>query len=116
RKILEILGEHGLAFCTLTKGGTRAIRDIELFRPKHDAFACTLTSLDEGFSRKWERHAALPIERISALQRFHDRGIFTWVSLEPTLDVDASIEIVKETHEFVDLYKVGRVNYLPMTK
>ena len=28
---------------------------------------------------------------------------------EPTLDVDASIEIVKQTHGFVDLYKVGRV-------
>ena len=35
---------------------------------------------------------------------------------EPTLDVDASIEIVKQTHGFVDLYKVGRVNYMPMTK
>jgi hypothetical protein len=26
------------------------------------------------------------------------------------------VEIVKQTHDFVDLYKVGRVNYLPMTK
>jgi DNA repair photolyase len=116
RKTLKILRKHGLGFCALTKGGTRAIRDIDLFRPKRDAFACTLTSLDESFSRKWERNAALPIERIIALQTFHGRGIFTWVSLEPTLDVDASIEIVKQTHEFVDLYKVGRVNYLPMTK
>lgn len=116
RKTLKILRDHGLAFCTLTKGGTRAIRDIELFRPERDAFACTLTSLDELFSRKWERNAALPIERIVALRTFHDRGIFTWVSLEPTLDVDASIKIVEETHDFVDLYKIGRVNYLPMTK
>jgi hypothetical protein len=46
----------------------------------------------------------------------YDRGIFTWVSLEPTLDVDASIAIVEATHGFVDLFKVGRVNYLPMTK
>jgi DNA repair photolyase len=116
RKTLKILRDHGLGFCTLTKGGTRAIRDIELFRPERDAFACTLTSLDESFSSKWERKAALPIERIIGLRTFHDRGIFTWVSLEPTLDVDASERIVEETHEFVDLYKVGRVNYLPMTK
>src|SRR5215471_17443112 len=32
RATLEILIEHGLAFCTLTKGGTRALRDTDLFR------------------------------------------------------------------------------------
>ncbi len=54
--------------------------------------------------------------RIGTLEAFHDRGIFTWVSLEPTLDVEASLAIVRETHAFVDLFKIGRVNYLPMTK
>jgi len=116
RPALEILIDHGLGICTLTKGGTRALADIDLFRPSRDAFASTLTSLDDRFSKKWERNAALPADRVAAIRAFHDRGIFTWVSLEPTLDVDASIEIVKATHEFVDLYKVGRVNYLPMTK
>jgi DNA repair photolyase len=116
RQALEVLIEHGLAFCTLTKGGTRALRDVDLFRPDRDAFASTLTSLDDSFSRKWEASAALPADRITALQRFHDAGIFTWVSLEPTLDVESSMEIVRQTHSFVDLYKIGRVNYLPMTK
>jgi len=116
RQTLETLIEHGLGFCTLTKGGTRALRDLDLFRPDRDAFACTLTSLDEGFSAKWERHAALPSDRIAALQAFHAAGLFTWVSLEPTLDVASSLAIVEATHGFVDLFKVGRVNYLPMTR
>jgi len=116
RQTLEVLREHGMGFCTLTKGGTRALRDLDLFRPDRDAFACTLTSLQDHFSRKWERGAALPGDRIKALQRFHAAGIFTWVSLEPTLDVLASQFIVQHTHHFVDLYKIGRVNYLPMTK
>jgi len=113
---IEILQEHGLAVCTLTKGGSRSLRDIDLFRPDRDAFASTLTSLDEDFSRKWERGAALPSDRIAALKEFHQRGIFTWVSLEPTIDVRASLEIVKATHQFVNLYKIGRVNYLDITK
>ena len=116
KKCLHILKDAGLGFCTLTKGGTRAFRDLDLFRPDRDAFASTLTSLDDRFSQKWEGGAALPGDRIAALRRFHDRGIFTWVSLEPTIDVDASLAIVDATHEFVDLYKVGRVNYLPITK
>jgi hypothetical protein len=116
RQTLEILRDHGLGFCTLTKGGTRALRDLELFRQDRDAFASTLTSLDDGPSKKWERNAALPADRVAALRQFHEAGIFTWVSLEPTLDVGSSLAIVEATHGFIDLYKVGRVNYLPMTK
>lgn len=116
RRALEILRDHGLAFCPLTKGGSRALRDIDLFRPDRDAFASTLTSLEPRFSRKWERAAADPDDRIATLRAFHERGIFTWVSLEPTLDVEASLAIVDATHGFVDLYKVGRVNYVGLTK
>lgn len=115
RDVLQIIQAHGMAICTLTKGGRRAIRDLDLFRPGRDAFASTLTSLDDTFSQKWERGAALPDDRISTLKRFHEAGIFTWVSLEPTLDTESSLQIIEHTHEFVDLYKVGRANYLPMT-
>ncbi len=115
RDVLGMLVEYGMSFCTLTKGGSRALRDIDLFRPERDAFASTLTSLDDSFSLKWERGAQLPADRIATLKRFHDAGIFTWVSLEPTLYTDSSLSIIERTHEFVDLYKVGRANYLPMT-
>lgn len=111
RETLQVLREHGLGFCTLTKGGTRALRDIDLFRPDRDAFASTLTSLDDAFSLKWERAAALPTDRLAALRAFHVAGIFTWVSLEPTLDTESSLAIVEATHGFVDLFKVGRANY-----
>lgn len=112
RTALETLRRHGLPFCTLTKGGSRALRDLDLFRPECDAFASTLTSLDSRFSKKWERGAADPADRIATLAAFNSGGIFTWVSLEPTLDVDASLALVDATHHCVDLYKVGRANYL----
>lgn len=116
REVIHELQKHGLGVCVLTKGGTRAMRDLDLFRSDRDCFASTLTSLDSNFSRKWEPGAALPNDRLAALRAFHDAGIYTWVSLEPTLDLDASMRIIEETHHFVDLYKIGRVNYLPMTK
>lgn len=115
RDVLIALREHSMGFCTLTKGGSRALRDIDLFRPEHDAFASTLTSLDDAFSLKWERNAALPKDRIETLRKFREHGIFTWVSLEPTLNTESSLQILQETHEFVDLFKIGRANYLPMT-
>lgn len=111
-RAMTALIDGGMAFCTLSKGGTKAVDYLSLYRSSRDSYAATLTSLDDRFSKKWERNAALPGDRILALKRFHEAGIFTWVSLEPTLDVEASIEIVRVTSSFVDLYKVGRANYL----
>ena len=116
RSVIQQLQMYGLGICTLTKGGKRALRDADLFRPARDAFASTLTSLDDSFSLKWERGASLPDERMSVLREFHEAGIFTWVSLEPVLDTAATLEIIRRTHGFVDLYKIGRVNYVGLTK
>jgi hypothetical protein len=109
---LKALTAGGMSFCTLSKGGTKALTWKSLYRPARDAYAATLTTLDDDFSRKWERKAALPGDRIAALRAFYEAGVFTWVSLEPTLDVEASLEIVRSTHGFVDLFKIGRANYL----
>jgi hypothetical protein len=116
RPTLETLIDNGFGFCVLTKGGTRALRDMGLYRPERDAFAATLTTLDDRASLKWEPKAPLPGDRIAALKVFHQRGIFTWVSLEPVIDVAAAIAIVEATHGFVDLFKIGRLNYLPATE
>jgi DNA repair photolyase len=116
RKAIQVLQNHGLAFCTLTKGGSRALRDLDLFRPHRDAFATTLTSIDPDFSTTWEPDAADPADRIITLERFHDAGIFTWVSLEPVLDTRHTLEVIRVTHPFVDFYKIGKANYIPQAK
>jgi DNA repair photolyase len=110
RKVIQILHRHGLAVCTLTKGGTRALRDLDLFGPG-DAFATTMTLLDDVRALEWEPGAALPSDRIAAMRQFHAAGIPTWVSLEPVLDPIAGFEIIRQTHKFVDLYKVGKLNH-----
>jgi hypothetical protein len=51
RPAIEILIEHGLGFCVLTKAGTRAWCDHDLYRPDRDAFASTLTSLGALFEK-----------------------------------------------------------------
>ena len=116
RPTIEILKMYGLAFCTLTKGGSRALEYMDLFRPDRDAFASTLTSISPKFSKLWEREAALPQDRMDTLKAFHDAGIFTWVSCEPVLDVEATLEIIEQTRDYVDFFKIGRVNYVKLTK
>jgi len=110
RKTIAILKKHGLKIQVLTKGGQRALRDLDLFDPR-DTFATTLTFLDDDRSRQWEPNAALPFSRIDAVKKFHAEDIATWVSLEPVLDPATSLEIIRQTHTFVDIYKVGKLNH-----
>jgi hypothetical protein len=113
RTVLEILREHDRAFSILTKGGTRALRDLDLFRRDRDCYAATLIG-DDRLSKKWEPNAPLSSDRIAALKAFHEAGIFTVVSLEPAVSVEASLAVVAATHSFVDHYKIGRMNYFKL--
>ena len=94
----------------LTKGGQRAERDFDLLT-RADWFGVTLTNLDDMRSLSWEPGAALPAERIASLRRAKELGIKTWVSLEPVLYPEITLEIIGRTHSFVDIFKVGALNY-----
>lgn len=113
---LEILARHGLRVTVLTKGGTRALRDLDLLARPGNALAATLTTLDPEESLRWEPEAALPADRIQALAEAKRAGLHTWVSLEPVLDPAWALEIIRATREVVDLYKVGRLNYHPRAR
>ena len=115
RKAIEILKSNGLNVEILTKGGTRALRDFDLLK-EEDYFATTMTFLDPRKSMKWEPGAALPDDRMEAMRYAHSLGIKTWVSLEPVIDPAETLEIIRQTHEVVDLYKVGTLNYHPLSQ
>ena len=110
RRAIKVLHRHKLSVAILTKGGKRATRDFDLLTSA-DLFGVTLTFMDSGRSRSWEPGAALPSERLDSLKEAHERGIPTWVSLEPVIDPAESLDMIEATAGFVDHYKVGTLNY-----
>jgi len=111
RKALEIFRKYDIPFTILTKGGKRAIRDFDLYS-KQDHFASTLTFVSNEKTKKWEPKAELFNSRFEAIKEAKKRGIFTWVSLEPIIDPLETFKIIELTYPYVDLYKIGKVNYI----
>ena len=107
---IETLHRHNLKFTILTKAGKLAQRDFDLYK-NGDSFATTLTCVNREVATQWEPHAGLPHERIANLKKAHELGIKTWVSLEPVIDPEYSLELIELTKGFVDHYKVGKMNY-----
>jgi DNA repair photolyase len=66
------------------------------------AFGFTLTGHDE-----LEPGASTNAERIAAMQQLHDAGFKVWASIEPVIDFESSYEMIYNTIEFCDLYKIG---------
>lgn len=115
REAIKILHDNNINVMILTKGGLRAVRDFDLLTHE-DQYGATLTFLDVKESFMWEPRAAHPLLRIDSLKIAHDKGIKTWVSLEPVIKPETTLEIIRLTHSFVDMYKVGILNYHPLTQ
>jgi len=112
REILKILLKYNVPIAILSKGGKRILRDLDLFK-KFDKIkvGSTLTLTKNTDSLIYEPGASLPKERMETLKALHDEGIKTWVSFEPVIDTKQTIEILDITKDYVDQYKVGKMNH-----
>jgi DNA repair photolyase len=115
RNAIRILHEHKLKISILTKGGARSERDFDLLvkNPNLSEYGVTLVFSNEDYREKIEPFAARTIERIESLKKAHDLGIFTYVSLEPVWFADNTLKLIDLTHDYVDFYKVGKINHHP---
>ena len=111
RYILELFNRHGIHSQILTKSGPWGIsRDSNLLVRTSARWGATLTTDDDRESLHWEPGAALPEDRIAALQKAHELGLHTWVSFEPVINPNAVFRLIDATHQFVTEYKVGKLN------
>jgi len=114
RKAIEILIRHGLHFTILTKaGGPRSTRDFDLMAEHPELCRYGTTLVFDNLKDKgiWEPGAAHTPERIEALREAKKRGIRTWVSFEPVVFPDQTINLIRQTLGFVDEYRIGKFNH-----
>lgn len=110
RYVMSMLDQYKVNFTVLTKGGSRACSDFDLYN-HGDSFGTTLTFYTPEESLLWEPSAALPSDRIIAIAKAKSMGIKTWVSLEPVISPKDALLFVEKLHHYVDLWKVGKWNY-----
>ena len=69
---------------------------------KNIAIGFTLTGHDN-----LEPYASPNAERIEAMRKLYNAGFKTWASIEPIISFPRSLEMIYETNEFCNLYKIG---------
>ena len=114
REALAVLAGARCSVAVLTKGGSRCLDDLDAFKRWPEGrvqVGATLTFLTESRSREVEPGAAVPEDRLAALQTLHAAGVRTWASIEPVIDADESLAVIEASLPFVAAYKVGKLNH-----
>lgn len=62
----------------------------------------TLTGVDE-----LEPNASSNSQRIEGMKELHKLGFKTWASMEPVINLTTTLQIIQQTKNFCDVYKVG---------
>lgn len=115
REIIKAIKESGNHVQILTKNGIGAQRDFDLL-DSNDWLGVTYAGYKTSpvLPPKEEPNAGWPIDRFRALVLAKNKGINTWVSCEPVFDTEAIYRMV-ETGDYIDLFKIGKLNYHPST-
>ena len=112
RKCLKIAKKYGIKVDVLTKGAYKRVsKDFDLLVSAQARLGVTLSFVDDKKRKEWEPNAASVSERLRLLKEAHAKGIYTWVSMEPVIDPDEALKVIDAAHEFVDFWKVGKLNY-----
>jgi len=112
KTVLRLLA--GIApVAVLTKGGDRALRDLDLYAEFASPVkvGATLTFQDSDKSSKWEPKAGSPQSRVQMLAAFHDAGVKTFASFEPVIEPDESLAIMETALPYLDEIKIGKWNH-----
>jgi DNA repair photolyase len=112
-RALALLNHYRAKVAILTKGGLRAMNCLSEIQAFGDRIkiGATLTFMDAARSVAVEPGAAEPVERLAMLKTFHALGVKTWVSIEPVIDPEQSLECIRQSLAFTDHFKIGVLNH-----
>jgi DNA repair photolyase len=84
RKALSILKYAGFPVSVQTKSSL-VLRDLDLMKGGSFEVGMTITSMDDGFRRRFEPGAPPPEERAHALEEANSKGVKTWIFYGPII-------------------------------
>jgi len=112
RQALEIVLKYKLRSKILTKGFHEIItRDFDLMEKAGTELGLTISFIDDAKRREWEPRAAPIEDRIRTLREAFERGIYTWVSLEPVIDPSEALRVIAGLSGYVRFWKIGKLNH-----
>lgn len=113
-RIIERLNKDNIRCTVLTKGiYLKVLVDTKKYGENNE-YGITVVSLDERFKKRFEPYSAPYKDRIKSLEYLHEKGLKTWISMEPyptPILVKQDLRKILKEISFVDKIIFGKLNY-----
>jgi DNA repair photolyase len=111
RQAIKLL--HGVQkIRVLTKDPARALaEDGDLLMAEDVQLGATISCLDDRIREKYEPGAPSIESRIRAIEQASKAGLYTWLSIEPVLEMDGCLQVLKRLTGVATEIRVGRWNH-----
>lgn len=96
----------------LTKAGFRAVKDFDILkRNKGWKFGSTIIMRNEDLRNEWEPGAPSIQSRYESVKEASKLGIYTWISIEPVVDTEEALKVIRDMMPYTNYFKVGKLNH-----
>jgi len=107
------INQYRLKGTILTKGGLNAAQMFSTMILGDWTFGQSVSwsTSSEHEKSQWEPHTASIHERYRAFEMAKQRGIRTWASMEPVINITSALMAIDEFAHLVDHWKLGKWNH-----
>lgn len=110
---LRIMADNKMRVAILTKNAHESTVDLALLQRMGWWYGMSLVWASDAKRAEWEPGTSDVLDRQRALGKARKMGVHTWVSLEPVIDCGEALEVIRMCRQFVDYWKIGKINYAP---
>ncbi len=113
-RIIEKLNKNGIRCTVLTKGILPKVLANKKKYGNENEYGITIVSLDKKFKERFEPHSSPYDVRIRSLKFLHNKGLKTWISMEPYPTpnlVKQNLSYILSKVAFANKIVFGKLNY-----
>lgn len=106
KKFLKLSNKYQYPINISTKCGELPYDYWKLLDPNIHTFSISLIGYSDEYIRKFEKRTPLSSERIKFVKELHDRGFWVSIRIQPIIDMNEVLLLIKNTEKYVDYYTV----------
>ena len=112
-EMVKLLKEFGCNVMFCTKGTIN--QEVIKLLDKNDSVGITITCGDE-MAKIYESGSLAPSKRIEQLKQIHEKGIETWISIEPVLEPEYIYNLLEsDDMKYITRVKLGKLNHMEIS-
>lgn len=105
-ELLKLSNKYNYPILISTKQSVLPTEYWEILNPELHAFQISLFSDNIDLIRQFETNTPTPQQRIEFIKQLHNKGFWVGVRLQPLVEIDSAISMVKSVNGYIDYLTV----------